>query len=602
MTIFLFTPVLTQISMPRTVLEFQKLKSILNVSTIFTANLDLYQLLPLIMLYSKDLLEAEASSLFLLDETGEFLYCEVALGEKGEIIQKYGRLNLGEGIAGWVAKEKKTIILEDAYLDSRFNPSWDQKTGYRTRSLICVPLFVENKVIGTLEILNKTQNRSFDSSDLNYLTSLSEVAAIAIQNAKIHENLKKRILELSLLYEFEKRIVSEKSIHELGNWVLQRILEFLEARTGTIYLADHTNQTLRILAAKGIPKEAVQTITVPFGEGVAGWIAKEKKSLLIQNLEEDNRYDKNARYKFEANSLISSPLIYRNELLGVISVNSKKSGFAFHQNDLEMLDTIANRLALTIKNADLFHKVVDSDRELQRAREVMSKFIPTAIPYIKNLEVSAQYIPYSNVGGDFYNIFRLDPERTGFLIADVSGHGLSASVIAAMMNTIISTYDKEILSSPSQFFTELNHALYNKMVGNFVTAFYCVINTDQNTILYSNAGHNHPLLLQNSTYNLIPLETKGKLIGVIPDLFFEENRVDFDSGDRLVLYTDGISEHYSEDRTKRYNEELISISIHKSVSKTSKEAASQIISDCIEFCNRSKFDDDVTLLVVDRLK
>lgn len=178
--------------MPQTVLEFQKLKSILNVSTIFTANLDLYQLLPLIMLYSKDLLEAEASSLFLINETREFLYCEVALGEKGEIIQKYGRLNLGEGIAGWVAKEKKTIILEDAYSDSRFNSSWDQKTGYRTRSLICVPLFVENKVIGTLEILNKTQNRSFDSSDLNYLTSLSEVAAIAIQNAKIHENLKKR--------------------------------------------------------------------------------------------------------------------------------------------------------------------------------------------------------------------------------------------------------------------------------------------------------------------------------------------------------------------------------------------------------------------------
>ncbi|EMG00782.1 hypothetical protein LEP1GSC123_0616 [Leptospira borgpetersenii str. 200701203] len=92
--------------MPQTVLESLKLKSILSTSTILNANLDLYQLLPLIMLYSKDLLEADASSLFLLDETEEFLYCEVALGEKGEIIQKYGRLDIGEGIAGWVAKEK----------------------------------------------------------------------------------------------------------------------------------------------------------------------------------------------------------------------------------------------------------------------------------------------------------------------------------------------------------------------------------------------------------------------------------------------------------------------------------------------------------------
>ncbi|MBM9579596.1 SpoIIE family protein phosphatase [Leptospira sp. 201903070] len=586
--------------MTRTDLEFQKLKSILNTSTILNANLDLYQLLPLIMLYSKDLLEAEASSLFLLDETGEFLFCEVALGEKGEIIQKYGRLDVGQGIAGWVAKEKKAIILEDAYSDPRFNQDWDKKTGYRTRSLVCVPLFVEDKIIGTLEILNKTKERAFDSSDLNYLSSLSEVAAIAIQNAKIHDNLKKRILELSLLYEFEKLIVSEKSIHELGNWVLEKILEFLEARTGTIYLADHKSKTLRILAAKGIPKEAVHSIVVPFGEGIAGWVAQERKNLLIQNLEEDKRYNQDAKYKFEANSLISSPLIYRDELLGVISVNSKNSGFAFHGNDLEMLGAIANRLSVTIKNADLFHRVVDSDRELQRAREVMSKVIPTTIPYIKGLEVGAQHIPYSNVGGDFYSIFKLDTERTGFLIADVSGHGLSASVIAAVMNTIISTYDKETLSSPSRFFTGLNHALNNKMAGNFVTAFYCVIDTEKNSILFSNAGHNHPLLLQNATDTMIPLETKGKLIGVIPDLFFEENSTAFRTGDRLVLYTDGLSEHSSEDRSKRYSEELVSLSIRKSVSKEVKDASAQIVGDSVDYCNRPKFDDDVTLLVIDR--
>lgn len=99
---------------------------------------------------------------------------------------------------------------------------------------------------------------------------------------------------------------------------------------------------------------------------------------------------------------------------------------------------------------------------------------------------------------------------------------------------------------------------------------------------------------------MIPLETKGKLIGVIPDLFFEESSMNFKTGDRLVLYTDGISEHSSEDRSKRYSEELISLSIRKSISKTTKEASAQIISDCVEYCNRPKFDDDVTLLVIDR--
>lgn len=88
--------------------SLSKFRSLLHISSILNANLDLHQLLPLIMLYSKDLLEAEASSLFLL-ENDEFLYCEVALGEKGEIIQEYARLEFGEGIVGMVAKEKSQL-------------------------------------------------------------------------------------------------------------------------------------------------------------------------------------------------------------------------------------------------------------------------------------------------------------------------------------------------------------------------------------------------------------------------------------------------------------------------------------------------------------
>lgn len=145
--------------MPQTVLEFQKLKSILNVSTIFTANLDLYQLLPLIMLYSKDLLEAEASSLFLINETREFLYCEVALGEKGEIIQKYGRLNLGEGIAGWVAKEKKSLLIHNLEEDNRYDKNAKYK--FETNSLISSPLIYRNELLGVISVNVKNQALRF---------------------------------------------------------------------------------------------------------------------------------------------------------------------------------------------------------------------------------------------------------------------------------------------------------------------------------------------------------------------------------------------------------------------------------------------------------
>jgi GAF domain-containing protein len=125
------------------------------------------------MLYAKDLLEAEASSLFLLEKEDNFLYCEVAIGEKGESIQQYARLEIGSGIAGWVAKERKSVILEDAYTDDRFDKAWDTKSGFRTKSIICVPLFVKDQMIGTLEVMNKVGNRTFNKFDLDLLLTLA---------------------------------------------------------------------------------------------------------------------------------------------------------------------------------------------------------------------------------------------------------------------------------------------------------------------------------------------------------------------------------------------------------------------------------------------
>ncbi|MDF3818266.1 SpoIIE family protein phosphatase [Leptospira sp. 96542] len=579
--------------------SLSKFRSLLHISSILNANLDVHQLLPLIMLYSKDLLEAEASSLFLLDEA-QFLYCEVGLGEKGEIIQEYARMELGEGIVGMVAKDKKPIALEDAYADERFDPTMDKKTGFKTKSLICVPLFVDGRLIGTLEVINKTSNRIFNHSDLEYLLALSEVAAIAIQNANIKDRLDKRILELSLLYEFERLTVSEKSLPELGKWILNRILEYLGATSGTIYLANNTDQILTILAAKGIPEDAYAQIKVPYGTGVAGWVASEKENLIIHNLDLDPRYNKLAHYKFESKSLISAPLIYQNELLGVISINNKISGYAFNHSDLELLATIANRLSNTIKNAQLFHQVVDSNKELGRAKEIMKKIMPSNLPISNNLEFGLAHIPLEQVGGDFYDVTEMSPNIYSVLIADISGHGLSAAVLAAMAHTVLKNLETDIKLSPSKFLTTLNHMLYGKLAGNFLTAFYGIIDTNKNTLLCANAGHHPPFLLHRNTKVSIELGVKGKILGLIPDLFYEEKEFPFAPGDRLVMYTDGLTEHANPERTKKYDDSLFLEANQKITNLNTKESALKLIQFAKEFTGADSFEDDVTLLLLDR--
>ncbi|TGL46294.1 GAF domain-containing protein [Leptospira meyeri] len=580
--------------------SLSKFRSLLHISSILNANLDLHQLLPLIMLYSKDLLEAEASSLFLLEDE-EFLYCEVALGEKGEIIQQYARLELGEGIVGMVAREKKPIALEDAYKDPRFNASMDKRTGFKTKSLICVPLFVEERLIGTLEVINKTNNRIFDSSDLEYLISLSEVAATAIQNANTKDSLDKRILELSLLYEFERLSVSEKSLNELGKWILNRVLEYLGASSGTIYLANADKQELSILSAKGIPEDAYDQIKVPYGTGVSGWVAEKRESLLIHNLDLDPRYNKLAPYKFESKSLISAPLIFQEELLGVISINNKVSGYAFQHSDLDLLTNIAARLSSTIKNAQLFHQIVDTGKELNRAKNIMKKIMPSILPKSNGLSYGVAHIPLEQVGGDFYDVTELEDSKFSILIADISGHGLSAAVLAAMAHMVLKNFEPDIKQSPSLFLTTLNHMLYGKLAGNFLTAFYGIIDLKNNTLLCANAGHHAPFLLDKKDSPLIQLDVKGKILGLIPDLFYEEKTFPFTPGNRLVMYTDGITEHMSKDHNKRYDEDLFQKAILKSKTLDSQNSADDLIRAAREYVGTNDFADDVTVLLVDRI-
>jgi len=133
-------------------------------------------------------LNATASSVLLFDEKEQELYFEVAEGESEKALRKI-KLNAKSGIAGWVAQNKKPIIINDVMKDQRFDPSVDEITGFTTRSIICAPLLVQRKLIGVIEVLNKSDGSDFNGRDLETLTSVASTAAMAIENAQLHQTV-----------------------------------------------------------------------------------------------------------------------------------------------------------------------------------------------------------------------------------------------------------------------------------------------------------------------------------------------------------------------------------------------------------------------------
>jgi len=152
------------------------------------------------------LMEAEVGSLLLIDEEKSHLYFEVALGDQEETIKKI-TLNIGEGIAGWVAQKGDPLIVNAPEKDSRFFKGVDERTEFKTRNIICVPVKVKEKTIGVLEAINKKEGEEFDEEDLSLFTSLADQVAIALDNARLYQELEEMFFQTaeSLADAIEKR-------------------------------------------------------------------------------------------------------------------------------------------------------------------------------------------------------------------------------------------------------------------------------------------------------------------------------------------------------------------------------------------------------------
>jgi sigma-B regulation protein RsbU (phosphoserine phosphatase) len=164
------------------------LTKLVDINGIINSTLDIGKLLTIIMEIIKDIMETEASTLLLYDESRKELVFKVALGEAGrELVEKY-RVQLGQGIAGWVAENLKPLYVNDVYSDPRFDPAFDQRTGFVTKSILCTPLLFKGKLLGVIQAVNPLNRPGFTDEDMNLFKIFANQAALAVQNAIYFHN------------------------------------------------------------------------------------------------------------------------------------------------------------------------------------------------------------------------------------------------------------------------------------------------------------------------------------------------------------------------------------------------------------------------------
>jgi sigma-B regulation protein RsbU (phosphoserine phosphatase) len=242
--------------------------------------------------------------------------------------------------------------------------------------------------------------------------------------------------------------------------------------------------------------------------------------------------------------------------------------------------------------------------DLTTARDIQQYILPRVFPPFPEdsdkVDLYASMGAAKDIGGDFYDFFRVDDDHIALVIADVCGKGIPAALFMAVSRTIIRSKGMQGCSA-AECITESNHLLAAYSVGNmFVTVFYAIYNTKTGHLSYVNAGHNPPHLLRSDgTVSELPF-SKNTIVGVFDDLEYKEETLQLEQGDTLMMFTDGVTEAADAEFNEFGAERLDNI-LRQQVHASSRQTVDAIKAGIKEFVGDAEQSDDITMLVVKRL-
>jgi len=281
-------------------------------------------------------------------------------------------------------------------------------------------------------------------------------------------------------------------------------------------------------------------------------------------------------------------IFYRNCLTETFSrFRHNLSSFTFAQFDLNQKSAI-----LEVLNEDLSH-----------ARKVQNYFIDTLLldserDILPGIRQSYVYRPCIDVGGDFLNITRLNDRQAGVIIADIEGHGITASLGTGVLKSALSMIMNEMGSRPVDVLRFLN-THFNLVIPNlYATCYYSVIDTEKNRVFLSKAGHHHPIYWKSRRKDFITIECSGIGLGIMKDAHFGEVTLDVEKGDRLLFYTDGIIEQFNE-KQEMYGRTRLLEKLRDLILADATNIPELILEDLKTFAGKDEFDDDVTMLLLE---
>ncbi len=429
---------------------------------------------------------------------------------------------------------------------------------------------------------------------LQYFERIQKKIGRILENTALHIDLEEKNYETEKIFEVSRGILSSLDTKTILDFILKSIKTLIRYDASAIFLLDHKGKNLLSMSSFGYSPKYDKKLHLKIGQGSCGWAAETKKIDVINNVREAKHY---YRLREETQSQISVPLVFDNEITGVLCLESDQVGH-FEQKSVAILKNFSQLAAIAIHNArqvEVSRAKQAFESELISAGAVQRGLLRKTFPKIDQLKYTAINIPSKIMSGDLYDIIRFDNQTLGIAIGDVSGKGAPAALMMTLILAGLRSQKQTFLTVCDMVY-RLNNLLFESTIeGTYATFFYGVISVEKNKLYYTNAGHNSPFLIKSNT-DVIKLNEGGIVLGYIPDYNYTQDEVDFEPGDLFVAYTDGITEAMN-DKDEEFGEDRLFNIIIENLSSTIYEIKETIIESIKDFSMSDVFDDDLTLLI-----